>query len=63
MRSILLFRVLPFLFHRWAQCLVCGRGKLGRWFRELGLGFREQPSPGPEAGRRRTGAAGEAVAE
>ena len=63
MRSILRFRVLPILFHRWAQCLICGRDELGRWFRELGLGFRERLSPGPEAGQKRSGAADGAVAE
>ena len=49
---------------------MCGRGELrlefrelGLGFRELGLGFRERPSPGSKAGRKRSGAAGEAVAE
>ena len=42
---------------------MCGRGELGSWFHELGLGFRERPSPGPEAGRKRSGAAGEEVAK
>ena len=39
------------------------RGELGRWFRELGLGFQERPNPGSDAERNRNGAAGEAVAE
>ena len=42
---------------------MCGRGELRRWFHELGLGFRERSSPGPEAGRERSGAAGEEVAK
>ena len=42
---------------------MCGRGELGSWFHELGHVFRERPSPGPEAGRKRSGAAGEEVAK
>ena len=39
------------------------RGELGRWFRELRLGFQERPNPGTDAERKRNGAAGEAVTE
>ena len=39
------------------------RGEIGRWFRELSLGFQERPNPGSDTERKINGAAGEAVTE